>query len=598
MGNGLVSMGVMRVMVAALFVAAMVFGGGARAQQMVWVQIEAQPSLREATERARAYASAFGNVSGFAMTTGWYAITLGPYPATSASTQLQSLRNDRLIPQDSYINDGRNFRQRFWPVGAGIDRPADPMAEARNPNPTSEMETPVDLAPPGKAIPAETSEAPPAESRQSEADLDLEGRKNLQTALRWKGFYEGTIDGAFGAGTRDAMANWQAANGYPLTGILTTAQRGALLAAYNADLAALGLTLLRDDPSGIAMQIPGAMVTFAGYEPPFVRFSDKDGSQVELLLISETGTQKGLAALFKVLQTLEIIPRNGARNLSARAFTITGQSATRHAYAEARLADGLIKGFVLAWPLEKDTQIARVLPIMQSSFGSVGTHALPPGAGKVGDQRRDLLAGLQIRRPERIRSGFFVDRSGIVVTTAEAVAQCRRITILDNNEMTVAFNDAALGLAALSPTKPLAPLNHARFRTRPPRLNSEIAVAGYAYGDALTLPVLTYGGVADLRGLQGQENLQRLALTVEPGDTGGPVLDATGAVLGLLQTRPDTGGQVLPDDVNFALDAATVARALASHQINTTEATDTANLAPEDLARRAADITVMVSCWN
>lgn len=585
----------MRLMAAALLVAATAFGSGVQAQQVVWVQIEAQPSLREATERARAYASAFSNVSGFAMTTGWYAIALGPYPAESAAAQLQSLRNDRLIPQDSYINDGRNFRQRFWPVGAGIVTPATPMAQAPVlAPPASEVETPVALAPSGSTLPDES----PAQARQSEAELETEGRELLQTALRWKGFYEGTIDGAFGAGTREAMANWQAANGHEPTGILTTAQRGALLAAYRADLAALGLVTLRDEPSAIAMQIPGAMVTFAGYEPPFARFSEKDGSGVELLLISETGTPKSLAALFKVLQTLEIIPREGPRNLSASAFTITGQSATRRAHAEARLSEGLIKGFVLSWPAEKDAQIARVLPIMQSSFATTGNHALPRDAGKVGDQRRDLLAGLQIRRPERIRSGFFVSQTGTVVTTAEAVAECRRISILSNSDMTVAFSDAALGIAALRPTKPLSPVNHARFRTAPPRLNSEIAVAGYAYGDALTLPVLTYGKVADLRGLQGEENLQRLALTVEPGDTGGPVLDATGAVLGLLKARIDTGRQVLPDDVNFALDASAVANLLATHNIKVTEATDTDDLAPEDLTRRAADITVMVSCWN
>jgi S1-C subfamily serine protease len=142
-------------------------------------------------------------------------------------------------------------------------------------------------------------------------------------------------------------------------------------------------------------------------------------------------------------------------------------------------------------------------------------------------------------------------------------------------------------------------VGYARLRITPPRLNSEIAVAGFAYGDALTMPVLTYGGLADLRGLRGEEGLNRLSVTIEPGDTGGPVLDATGAVIGLLQARPDMRQQVLPDDVNFALGAGALASALAAHDIRVSQTRDTAApLPPEDLTRHAADITVMVSCWE
>jgi S1-C subfamily serine protease/peptidoglycan hydrolase-like protein with peptidoglycan-binding domain len=601
----------MRLMAVVLIATATMFGSGARAQQAVWVQIEAQPSLREATERARAYSLAFGDVSGFAMTTGWYAIALGPYPAETAAARLQDLRNGRLIPQDSYINDGRNFRQRFWPVGTDIGAdirtdigtdigaPLAPRAEAQEPARTAAVEPELMQAQPYGTLTGAADPETPAEARRSEAGLDSEARAMLQTALRWKGFYEGAIDGAFGAGTREAMANWQAAGGYAATGILTTAQRAELLAAYRADLATLGLTELRDDPGGIAMQIPGAMVAFAGYEPPFVRFSEKDASGVEMLLISDTGTPKRLAALYKVLQSLEIIPHEGPRNLSADGFTISRRGADRRAHAEAHLADGFIKGFVLSWPAEKDARIARVLPVMRSSFTAYGDHALPPTAGSVSDQRPDLLAGLQIRRPERIRSGFFISPTGIVVTTAEAVAECRRITITGNSDMTVTFSDAALGLAALRPTRPLSPVGYARLRITPPRLNSEIAVAGFAYGDALTMPVLTYGGLADLRGLRGEEGLNRLSVTIEPGDTGGPVLDATGAVIGLLQARPDMRQQVLPDDVNFALGAGALASALAAHDIRVSQTRDTAApLPPEDLTRHAADITVMVSCWE
>jgi peptidoglycan hydrolase-like protein with peptidoglycan-binding domain len=75
-----------------------------------------------------------------------------------------------------------------------------------------------------------------AEARASEAALDRGEREMLQIALKWAGFYNSSIDGAFGRGTRASMSAWQDANGYTNTGVLTTLQRADLLAQYNAVL--------------------------------------------------------------------------------------------------------------------------------------------------------------------------------------------------------------------------------------------------------------------------------------------------------------------------------------------------------------------------
>ncbi|MBE2278734.1 MAG: hypothetical protein IAE87_20870 [Rhodobacteraceae bacterium] len=57
----------------------------ARAQDRIWLQIEAQPTLDEAISRAGAYAGAFPNVVGYRLTSGWFAIVLGPYGVAEVS---------------------------------------------------------------------------------------------------------------------------------------------------------------------------------------------------------------------------------------------------------------------------------------------------------------------------------------------------------------------------------------------------------------------------------------------------------------------------------------------------------------------------------
>ncbi len=97
----------------------------------------------------------------------------------------------------------------------------------------------------------------------------------------------------------------------------------------------------------------------------------------------------------------------------------------------------------------------------------------------------------------------------------------------------------------------LAPQNVASFRSGLPRLQSEIAVSGYSFGGVLSAPTLTFGTLEDVRGLSGEENMKRLPLAAQPGDAGGPVLDAGGTVLGMLLPREESSRQ-LPEEVSFA----------------------------------------------
>ena len=79
----------------------------------VWIQIEAQPNLNTATERARDYAADLPDVNGFSLGGGWYGIALGPYARSDAEQVLRVYRSEGVIPRDSYIALSSAFRQQF-----------------------------------------------------------------------------------------------------------------------------------------------------------------------------------------------------------------------------------------------------------------------------------------------------------------------------------------------------------------------------------------------------------------------------------------------------------------------------------------------------
>jgi hypothetical protein len=552
-----------------------------------WVQVEAKPTLREAEARAQAWATSFPNVGSFALPSGWYAVALGPFSDAAAAEQAALLRREGMIPADAFVADQTNYRQQVWPASAPAATPQSAPQVAPPPAPLAPA-----LAP--AALPDET----PAQARASEAALSREQRMALQEALQWQGYYSSGIDGAFGQGTRRSMATWQAAIGAEETGILTSAQRADLLARTEAERAALGLAPTRDEEAGIAVVMPGAMVKFDRYEPPFAIYGEKGGSGAQVLLISQQGDQNTLFGLYEIMQSFEIVPLEGARERRANSFSLTGQNDRIISHTEVSLKNGLIKGYTLVWPTADAARMDRVLAAMQASFAPFGDRAMDDALGEpVAVASADLITGLVLRKPTLSRSGFYVTNAGAVLTSADAALGCGRVTV-DGAAFDTSFADAALGVAVLTPRVPTSPVAVAEFQTAALRAESEVAVAGYPYADALSAPVMTFGRLAAPNGLQGEPDLARLRLTAMPGDAGGPVLDASGAVIGVLLAAPQDGARLLPADLALARQATALAPLLSEKGFAPVAATRAGAMAPEDLAQMARGMAVQVSCWN
>jgi hypothetical protein len=578
-------------------------------EDSVYIQLEARTSLNSAQASVRSYADRLQDVSGFALGGGWYGIAIGPFSRAEAEERLRDLRARRIIPSDSYLEDADSYGRQFWPVGAEAARQqAAPVqqaqaAPAEQPEPVQQAQAaPAEQPEPVQQAQAQPEPEPvapeetPREARASEAELTRAERDALQIALQWAGFYEGRIDGAFGRGTRGSMAEWQRANGHEPTGVLTTRQRAQLLGQYNAVLDGMEMQRYSDPRAGLSVELPLGVMEFDRYEAPFAIFRPTGELPARALLISQPGDTTALNGLYEILQTLEIVPLEGERSRDSRGFTITGANGEIVSHTEVTLQNGQIKGFTLVWPAGDEERRTRVLGLMQESLERT-EGVLDPAAVSDDGQSVDLVSGLKVRTPKATGSGFFIESRGTVLTSAETVAACERITLNEVHDARVLASDPGLGVAVLMPEERLAPRGVAQFRSGDPRLQTEVAVAGFSFGGILAAPTLTFGTLEELRGLGGEEGMKRLALAAMPGDAGGPVFDAGGTVLGMLLPRGDEGSRRLPDEVSFAARGDSILAFLRDNGIQPVARDGQGAMAPEDLTALATDMTVLVGCW-
>jgi S1-C subfamily serine protease len=143
------------------------------------------------------------------------------------------------------------------------------------------------------------------------------------------------------------------------------------------------------------------------------------------------------------------------------------------------------------------------------------------------------------------------------------------------------------------------------FRDSPPVLRGESVVT---YGFPLTSllstgPTLTTGTVSALTGLRDTPLHYTISAPVQPGNSGGPLLDARGHVIGVVVAKLNaaevaraTGGDI-PQNVNFAIKGGEALAFLAEAGVTPMRAASRgADLHPSDIGAIANPATAFLQC--
>ena len=173
-------------------------------------------------------------------------------------------------------------------------------------------------------------------------------------------------------------------------------------------------------------------------------------------------------------------------------------------------------------------------------------------------------------------TGFFVSSNGLVVTNAHVVKGARLISIANSKERTIiparlikldSSNDLAL-LKADVQSSPI-PLSSS-FNAKK---GEEVLTLGYPIPSIQGVEQkATFGRVNSFTGIGGDERLVQVDLPVQPGNSGGPLLNSKGEVIGIVSATLNGASKNLSvQNVNYAIKVDYLYPLLASVAAQTTK---------------------------
>jgi S1-C subfamily serine protease/uncharacterized protein len=213
-----------------------------------------------------------------------------------------------------------------------------------------------------------------------------------------------------------------------------------------------------------------------------------------------------------------------------------------------------------------------------------------------------------VPEPKLVAAGtaFAINRTGEFLTNYHVIKGCLvvRLGLAGvQQDGTVVFtderNDLALVRTRVTSVEPL------RFREgKGIRPADGVVALGFPYAGLLaTSPQVTTGAVSALAGIHDDSRVLQLTAPIQPGNSGGPLLDLSGNVVGVVSARINelaiaevTG--TLPQNINFAIKSAIIREFLDAHRVDYLTSQSVTKIDPADVGEMATRSTVMLECYK
>lgn len=200
-------------------------------------------------------------------------------------------------------------------------------------------------------------------------------------------------------------------------------------------------------------------------------------------------------------------------------------------------------------------------------------------------------------------TGFFITGDGHILTNQHVIGDCGKVRVQRPGGVvhgarvlaSDAQNDLGLIVTDLKPPA-VAPMRS------DVKLGENVSVFGFPLSDMLASSGnFTVGYVSALAGLRDDSSNIQISAQVQPGNSGGPVLDRSGNVVAVVVAMLNSMAMIesknlVPQNVNFAIKSRTALSFLDANGVKPTAAAKSAVLETADVAEQARAFTVKILC--
>jgi len=249
-------------------------------------------------------------------------------------------------------------------------------------------------------------------------------------------------------------------------------------------------------------------------------------------------------------------------------------------------------------------ELAKGQPVISSLLqGSIAAGV------KRGGEQPPSLPDSQKKGGEMISSatGFFISSDGYLLTNHHVVNDCPKIVVRNReleSEVRLIDSDKNNDLALLKTKEAKAP-SFAPFRSgKGIRIGDAITVPGYPLSSYLGSSIrATTGTVSAQTGLRNNSGEFQFAAEIQPGNSGGPVLDTSGNIVGIVSYRFSdieliTTAGLVPQNMNFAIKSDAIKMFMDANDVGYSSAASSESLSAADVIDQAKIYTVQVLCFR
>ncbi|MDI4233597.1 trypsin-like peptidase domain-containing protein [Bradyrhizobium sp. Arg237L] len=284
-------------------------------------------------------------------------------------------------------------------------------------------------------------------------------------------------------------------------------------------------------------------------------------------------------------------------------------------FRKARTMSAFAEGQLFQFDLNQTAQLLPALvtcveSVRKNGLANAGEFAVAPpkqaaAPSTAAPAQPSAAPPKQAKPVNKTGTGFVVSGNGHIVTNNHVISGCDEINGNLGGEAPIKLrlvssdetNDLAL-LQAPSPFKEVATIREYSVQT-----GDGVIAIGYPYHGLLTSDfTVTTGIVSSMSGMFNDTRFLQISAAVQPGNSGGPLLDFTGALVGVVSGKLDaikvaqaTGN--IPENINFAIKTGALKDFLDNSAVAYRVTTQRdPNKETAEIAKAARGYTLLISC--